>query len=137
MKPSSWSKYQEHHQHQHQTIKTHTVDPYREKKHDPWKIWTIIIILEPIKTSKDQNFLFTEKKNTILDRKIWTIIIILKPIKTSKDHNFVFLNTTHYKVSGGPIIETLHSNTSLSSTKPAENPSTGFLQRSGKSTRIR
>lgn len=37
---------------------------------------------------------------------------------------------THYKVSGGPIIVTLHSNKLFSSTKPAENPSTGFLQRS-------
>jgi hypothetical protein len=40
---------------------------------------------------------------------------------------------THYKVSGGPIILTLHSNTLVSSIKPAENPSTGFLHRSTKS----
>lgn len=37
---------------------------------------------------------------------------------------------THYNVSGGPIIVTLHSKRLLSSTRPAENPSTGFLQRS-------
>lgn len=38
----------------------------------------------------------------------------------------------YYKVSGGPIMVTLHSNTLLSSTNPAENPSTGFLQRSAR-----
>jgi len=40
---------------------------------------------------------------------------------------------THYKVSGGPMIVTFHSNTLFSSIKPAENPSTGFLHRSTKS----
>lgn len=39
---------------------------------------------------------------------------------------------THYKVSGGPIIETLHWKTFFSSTSPAEKPSTGFLHRSEK-----
>lgn len=34
---------------------------------------------------------------------------------------------THYNVSGGPIIKTSHLYISLSSTNPAENPSTGFL----------
>ncbi len=34
---------------------------------------------------------------------------------------------THYRVSGGPMTITSHLYTSLSSTRPAENPSTGFL----------
>jgi hypothetical protein len=42
---------------------------------------------------------------------------------------------THYKVSGGPIIETLHLKTLFSSTRPAEKPSTGFLHRSEKNPR--
>lgn len=43
------------------------------------------------------------------------------------------VNKTHYKVSGGPIIETLHWKTLVSSTSPAEKPSTGFLHRSERS----
>lgn len=34
---------------------------------------------------------------------------------------------THYSVSGGPIMRTSHLYISLSSIKPAEKPSTGFL----------
>lgn len=37
------------------------------------------------------------------------------------------VNFTYYKVSGGPMINTSHLWMSLSSTRPAENPSTGFL----------
>lgn len=37
------------------------------------------------------------------------------------------VQSTYYKVSGGPMINTSHLWMSLSSTKPAENPSTGFL----------
>ena len=37
---------------------------------------------------------------------------------------------THYSVSGGPMIVTLHSKMFESSTSPAENPSTGFFMRS-------
>ena len=39
-------------------------------------------------------------------------------------------NRTHYRVSGGPMMVTCHSKTLLSSTSPAENPSTGFFARS-------
>jgi hypothetical protein len=39
-------------------------------------------------------------------------------------------NRTHYRVSGGPMMVTCHSNTLLSSTSPAEKPSTGFFERS-------
>lgn len=39
-------------------------------------------------------------------------------------------NSTYYRVSGGPMMVTCHSNTLLSSTSPAENPSTGFFARS-------
>lgn len=35
---------------------------------------------------------------------------------------------TYYNVSGGPMIVTFHSNTLQSSTRPAEKPSTGFLE---------
>lgn len=42
-----------------------------------------------------------------------------------KDHR-----NTHYSVSGGPMMVTLHSKMFESSTSPAENPSTGFLVRS-------
>jgi len=38
----------------------------------------------------------------------------------------------YYRVSGGPIMVTLHSKMLISSTKPAEKPSTGFLQRSAR-----
>jgi hypothetical protein len=41
---------------------------------------------------------------------------------------------THYRVSGGPMMVTCHSNTLLSSTSPAENPSTGCLARSASIT---
>lgn len=34
---------------------------------------------------------------------------------------------TYYNVSGGPIMSTSHWYMSLSSMRPAENPSTGFL----------
>lgn len=34
---------------------------------------------------------------------------------------------THYRVSGGPMMVTAHSNMFESSTSPAEKPSTGFL----------
>ena len=37
---------------------------------------------------------------------------------------------THYSVSGGPMMVTCHSNRLLSSTRPAEKPSTGFFIRS-------
>jgi hypothetical protein len=37
---------------------------------------------------------------------------------------------TNYRVSGGPMIVTLHWKTLLSSTKPAEKPSTGFFIKS-------
>ena len=39
-------------------------------------------------------------------------------------------NRTHYRVSGGPMMVTCHSKTLMSSTSPAENPSTGCLARS-------
>lgn len=37
---------------------------------------------------------------------------------------------TYYRVSGGPMIVTCHSNRFESSTSPAEKPSTGFFARS-------
>ena len=43
-------------------------------------------------------------------------------------------NRTHYRVSGGPMMVTCHSKTLLSSTSPAENPSTGCLARSAPHT---
>lgn len=43
-------------------------------------------------------------------------------------------NLTHYRVSGGPMMVTCHSKTLLSSTSPAENPSTGCLARSASTT---
>lgn len=43
-------------------------------------------------------------------------------------------NRTHYRVSGGPMMVACHSKTLLSSTSPAENPSTGCLARSAPHT---
>lgn len=48
------------------------------------------------------------------------------------DEKIVNTVSTHYSVSGGPIIRTSHLYISLSSIRPAENPSTGFLCNSGK-----
>jgi hypothetical protein len=39
------------------------------------------------------------------------------------------VDLTHYRVSGGPMMVTCHSKTLLSSTSPAENPSTGCFER--------
>lgn len=47
------------------------------------------------------------------------------------------VDNTHYSVSGGPMTVTLHSKMLLSSTSPAENPSTGFFVRSDPRTRDR
>ena len=53
-----------------------------------------------------------------------------KKNKTSSSTNLTKAIPTHYRVSGGPIMEALHSNTLVLFTNLAENPSTGFLQRS-------
>lgn len=51
--------------------------------------------------------------------------------KARKIHNYSTQGgITHYRVSGGPMMVTLHSKTLLSSTNPAEKPSTGFFIRS-------
>lgn len=45
--------------------------------------------------------------------------------------------STYYSVSGGPIMSTSHLYISLSSIKPAEKPSTGFLFNSAKQYNFR
>lgn len=46
------------------------------------------------------------------------------------------VDNTYYNVSGGPIISTSHLYMSLSSIRPAEKPSTGFLFNSEKQKEI-
>lgn len=87
-------------------------------------------IVEP-KITYSQSKLFTRNPNNFTGKKIKHININSnygnkKITRITQDNE----KNTHYRVSGGPIMVTLHSKRLVSSSKPAENPSTGCLHRS-------
>lgn len=112
-----------------QTVNNHANSKRKKNKHKTQAI-------QPIKIAV-KNAIFRAKPKTPIDR-IKEIIINHckntvpgnKIVKLYEEGYWISKQRAYYRVSGGPIMVTLHSKTLLSSTKPAEKPSTGFLERS-------